>query len=61
MGAIPATEIIAEEMEDENGEQQQSGTGTVHGRLYQARKSHDRNRKDLVEKGEKEKLKDCNF
>ena len=61
MGAIPATEVIAEEGEDETIDQQQSGSGTVHGRLYRYGKSHDRNRRELVEKGEKEKMKECNF
>ena len=61
MGAIPATEVIAEEGEDENADTQQSGSGTIHGRLYQLGKSIDRNRKNLVEKGEQEKMKECKF
>ena len=63
MGAIPATEIIAEEGEDfqEDIQQQQSGGGTVHTRLYRLRKSIDRTRKTLVKRGEDEQMEECYF
>ena len=44
VGAIPTTEIIAEEGEDENAENVQSGGGTIHSRLYNLGKSLDRSR-----------------
>ena len=62
MAAIPTTDIIAEEGEDNwNEDPQQSGGGTIHTRLYRLRKSVDRTRQMLVNRGEEERLKDCAF
>lgn len=57
-------EVIAEEGEEEKealSTQQQSGGGTIHTRLYGARRSIEKKRQALVYKGEKEKMNKCNF
>ena len=61
---IPTTEIIAEEGEDNevpDNAAQQSGGGTIHNRLYKMRKSIDKNRQNLVNKGEEKEMKECKF